>query len=286
MPELPEVETIRIDLNHKLAGQTIQKVCIKLARQVRGSSSYFNKFLLEKKIGKFNRRGKLIYISFLNFDKFLLIHLKMTGQLIYCQGDHLIAGGHSDQKEPNCEIEKHTRVIFQFKNKTSLKFNDQRTFGYLEIVSLPELDKILDKFGPEPLSREFNLKCFTKILNNRSTSIKSLLLNQERIAGIGNIYADEVLFMSGILPWREAKSLNLAEVNKLHKAIKKVLRDAIKSRGTTFNNYRDVDGNRGKFVRKLKVYGREGEPCLQCGRPIDKTKTAGRGTHYCSKCQS
>jgi formamidopyrimidine-DNA glycosylase len=285
MPELPEVETIRNDLNKKLKGETIQSVFITLARQVRGSSSYFKNFLQGKVIDKFNRRGKLIYTSFQNSDKFLLIHLKMTGQLIYCKGDNLIAGGHSDSKEPSCEMEKHTRLVFEFKNGASLKFNDQRTFGYLEIVDKKRLEEVLAKFGPEPLKKDFSLDYFQKLSKTRSTNIKALLLNQEHIAGIGNIYADESLFMAGILPWRPALSLTKTETEKLHKAIKDVLRLSIKSRGTTFNNYRDAEGNRGEFVKKLKVFGKKGEPCPKCGRPIEKNKTAGRGTHYCLHCQ-
>lgn len=285
MPELPEVETIRTDLNKKLKGETIQSVFIVLSRQVRGSTANFKSFLRGKVVDKFNRRGKLIYISFENSDKFLLIHLKMTGQLIYCKGDNLIAGGHSDNNKPSCELDKHTRVVFEFKDGASLKFNDQRTFGYLEIVDKNKLDMILSKFGPEPLKKEFSLEYFKKLLQARSAPIKAVLLNQENIAGIGNIYADESLFMAGILPWRPALSLTDSEIKKLHKAIKDVLRLSIKSRGTTFNNYRDADGNRGDFIKKLKVFGKNNEPCPQCGRPIEKNKTAGRGTHYCLHCQ-
>jgi len=210
----------------------------------------------------------------------------MTGQLIYQKKNKITAGGHGEldnKKLPN----KFSHIIFTFSDNSQLFFNDMRQFGYMKIVDEKELDKILNQFGIEPLDKDFNLKTFKKVLQNRKTNIKQLLLNQKLIAGIGNIYADEICFYAKVKPSRKVLTLNEAEIKKLYQGSKQILKTAIKKRGTTFNNYRDADGKQGSFVSFLKVYGRAGELCKRCKNgKIKKIKQGGRGTHYCPDCQN
>jgi len=210
----------------------------------------------------------------------------MTGQLVYCHQGRLIAGGHSqadfDRHLPN----RHTRAGFVFADHARLYFNDLRTFGYLRLASGQELARELDKkFGPEPLSRQFNAIYLARAAKDRKISIKGLLLDQKIVAGIGNIYADEALHAAGIFPGRAAGRVNARQMEKLVAASKRILRQAIKYRGTTFNNYVDADGQRGHFYQHLKVYNRADQPCLACGHLLRKTRIAGRGTAYCPACQ-
>jgi len=284
MPELPEVETIRRDLSRKIIGKKIKNVVVKKPRLIKSSTKKFVGALKNNVIKKIDRRGKLLIVH-LGKDGFLLIHLKMTGQLIYKKGAKIVGGGHGElegKKLPG----KHTHIIFEFSDKSKLFFNDLRQFGYMKIVDKKELKEILTGFGVEPLNCDFTLNKFREILKNKKTSIKQLLMNQKFIAGIGNIYADETCFLAKIKPTRKVATLTGNEIKSLFNSIKKVLKLAIKKRGTTFNNYRDADGNQGNFVKFLKVYGRQGELCKRCKNgKITKIKSGGRGTHYCSYCQ-
>jgi len=291
MPELPEVETIRGDLSKKILSKKITCVEIKKPRLIKSSIEKFKKIISDNKFKKIDRRGKLIIIHLLK-DGFLLIHLKMTGQLIYKKNKTIIGGGHDlpilrQGGQGELELQgKYTHIIFTFSDNSNLFFNDLRQFGYMKIVDKKELKKVLAEFGVEPLSKYFTLKKFKEILQNKKTTIKQFLMNQKFIAGIGNIYADESCFLARIKPTRKAASLSENETKNLYNSIKKVLKLAIKKRGTTFNNYRDADGNTGNFVKFLKVYGRKGEFCKRCKKAkITKIKLGGRGTHYCSECQ-
>jgi formamidopyrimidine-DNA glycosylase len=286
MPELPEVETIKNDLEKKILDIRILDIEVKLLRTVKNKLSQLKRELIGNKFIKIERIGKLMVFHLEKGEHKLLIHLKMTGQLVYCKGKRVIAGGHDDHKGIVCLPHKWTRVVFTFADKSQLFFNDMRTFGYMKLVSPKELDKNKSNFGIEPLSNRFTANALTGIVEGRIAPIKAVLMNQVLIAGIGNIYADEALFEAGIMPDRKAGTLKPKEVSSLHKAIKAVLRKAIRFRGTTFNNYVDADGNRGDFVRLLKVYGRAGEKCKRCKTGvIEKTKVAQRGTHVCNKCQ-
>lgn len=285
MPELPEVETIINDLRKKIIAKKIIKVDVFLPRIIMGRVKQFLSILINNKIKRIERRGKLIIIELQDKNIYLLIHLLMTGQLVYCAKQGIIAGGHSDKNILLCKRGKFTRIIFRFADKSELFFNDARTFGRLQLAAKNELEEVLKKFGKEALAKDLDAAYLKKILKNKKASIKAVLLDQKLIAGIGNIYADESLFMAGIFPGRAGANLKESEIKLLRKSIKQVLQKAIKHRGTTFNNYVDAAGNKGGFVKKLNVYGRAGQKCRKCGRVIKKIKVAQRGTSYCDYCQ-
>ncbi|MCU0678897.1 MAG: bifunctional DNA-formamidopyrimidine glycosylase/DNA-(apurinic or apyrimidinic site) lyase [Planctomycetes bacterium] len=285
MPELPEVETIKNDLKKKILNKKITGVTVKLARIVKNDPKLFRRILAGNSIQDIERIGKLMIARLEKGEHYLLIHLKMTGQLLYCQGETVIAGGHSLPKIVGCLPNKYSRVIFAFADGSHLFFNDLRTFGYLKLARGEELRIVKGQYGLDPLSREFSGQKLNQILKNRQTNIKAMLLDQKSIAGIGNIYADEILFAAGVKPDRRAGSLRPGEIKKIASAVKRILKKAIKYRGTTFNDYVDAEGKVGGFVKRLKVYGREGESCRRCGAIIKKMKVAGRGTRHCPGCQ-
>jgi len=290
MPELPEVETIRRDLAARLLGQSFASINLLSPKTAPHPAVFLADNLRGRKITKLERRGKLLIFSLSPVKKkltgrqsaggkpdYLLIHLKMTGQLIYLDRETKIAG-----ELPN----KHTRAIFKFKNGGRLFFNDLRKFGYLKLVTADELARLLkNNYGPEPLTPDFSLLFLRSALKNKKVKIKVLLLNQKIIAGLGNIYADEVLYAARINPERPAGSLKDAEIKKLWQVINVIIKKAIKYRGTTFRNYVDSRGQKGNFSDLLQVYGRTGQKCRRCRGLIVKKKVAGRGTHYCSCCQ-
>ncbi len=288
MPELPEVETIRRDLEKKIAGQKIKSAGILATKSVHNKSVEFLKFLVGNNFSHIERRGKLLMFALKKVGKyaFMLVHLKMTGQLIYRHKKQILAGGHSQTAMDTTVPNKFTRVIFTFSDGGQLFFNDLRRFGYLKLVSKEEKEKIVkNNFGIEPLTPDYTLEAFEKLFKKRQTNVKALLLNQKLISGIGNIYADEACFDARILPFRKVSSLTKEEIRKLFSVIEHVLKLSIKHRGTTFNNYVDSDGNTGSHISFLNVYGRAGEKCKKCKSIILKNKHAGRGTHYCVKCQ-
>ncbi len=284
MPELPEVETIRRDLASRLLNKKITGVEIRKQRMVKNNARIFVKILTGNKFTAIDRIGKLLIFR-LQTGGFLLIHLKMTGQLIYCHQGKFIAGGHSLPKIGADLPNKYSHVIFSFADGDRLFFNDLRQFGYLIIVAPEQLQKVKNKFGMEPLTVNFKPDKFTEILQKRTAPIKTVLMNQDLIAGIGNIYADEILFAAQVNPKRSANSLTKKEVKRIFQASNSVMKRAIEHRGTTFNDYVDAQGNVGSFIRFLRVYGRKGQKCYRCGGVVKKIKMGGRGTHYCPSCQ-
>ena len=206
MPELPEVETIRSDLSKKITNKEIVSVTVKLPRLVKSGLKNFIQTLTGNKITKISRRGKLIYCELQAGGEFLLVHLKMTGQLIYQKNKKVTAGGHSYQSM-NWELpNKYSHIYFNFADASQLFFNDLRTFGYMQLVKGEQLQNVLAKYGIEPLQSNFTAARFQEALGKRKTSIKATLLNQGIIAGIGNIYADEICFYAGVLPARSVRS--------------------------------------------------------------------------------
>lgn len=291
MPELPEVETIRRDLEKKILNKKITDIKIFAGKTVGGNHHIFSSKIIGNYFVGVDRRGKLLIFRLRSGDN-MLVHLKMTGQLIYefPRGKEIkfVFGGHQISREPEfilCLPDIHTRVIFTFADRSVLFFNDLRRFGYIKLATHDELEKIEAKYGLEPLSSHFTYKNFVALLAKKKTNLKAFLMNQEMIAGLGNIYADEVCYCAGVLPWRPINKLKPAEIKKIYSCIPKILRLSLKHRGTTFSNYLDSAGKKGNFLTFLKVYDRDGEKCGRCDAIIKKTRHAGRGTHYCASCQ-
>lgn len=281
MPELPEVETIRRDLAERIAKRKI--VAVEVADKKLGEAKYFAKVLIGNEIVAVDRIGKLLIFG-LKSGEFMLVHLKMTGQLIYISGKEVVIGGHEVGNLRNDLPSKHTRIFLTFADKSRLFFNDLRRFGYVKIATAEEVEEIRETYGIEPLQPNFTLEKFAKALSG-GRNIKAALLDQNKIAGIGNIYADEILFAAGILPSRRADSLEPEEIKRLFVYAEKIIEKAIVYRGTTFSDYVDSFGQKGNFVRFLKVYGRKGEKCPACGKTLKVAKIAGRSTHFCEYCQ-
>jgi len=285
MPELPEVQTVVNHLARKLPGKVFLNCQVKVTKMV---SQNFREQILNFKVKTVKRRAKMIVIKSVK-DKYLIIHLKMTGQLIYVdKKGEAVGGGHPIKSEdfditkPN----KFTHIILNFKDASQLLFHDVRKFGWMKIVNSNQYSVISNKHGIEPLSKDFTLNKFKEILKRRSNlKIKQLLLMQDLIVGLGNIYVDESLFEAKIYPVRLAKTLKLDEIKRLHQSIIKKLKQAIKLGGTSVNTFVSASGERGKFVEKLKVYGRSGQKCFRCKSTLVKTKIGGRGTVYCKICQ-
>lgn len=281
MPELPEVETIKRGLNNFCIHQKIKTITISCDKSFIGP-----KELVENhEITGLRRFGKALIID-LSGGISMMIHLRMTGQLIYRSESASFAGGHPTDsffsKLPN----KQTRVILAMENGT-LYFNDQRKFGFIKVLPTNELeqDKFIANLAKEPW--QINPKELYEVLKRRkNSSIKAVILDQKVIAGIGNIYADEALFYAGIDPRTKAGKLSLQNVEKLVEGACKVMEASINSGGSTMATYVRADGTKGDYLEKFaKVFRREGKPCEKCGTEIIKIRVAGRGTHICPKCQ-
>jgi formamidopyrimidine-DNA glycosylase len=290
MPELPEVETISKGLNKVLKGKSFSKIRILDKKVVKGDL----KKLIGFKIRKIYRKAKLVIFEF-EKNQNIIIHLKMTGQLIYqktgIKNHELrikkkIAGGHQSEELCLEMPNKHTRVIFQISDNAELYFNDMRRFGWIKNINNENLKELFEKeYGVEPFSKEFNLKTFNQILkNSKSSNIKKVLMDQKKIVGIGNMYADEALFLAKVDPRRKAISIKRNETEKLLKSIKKVLEQGIINQGASIKNYLTCEGKKGKAHEFFKVYNHVGEKC-KCGGIIEKIKLNGRGTHFCPACQ-
>ncbi len=269
MPELPEVETIKRSLAVKITGQRILKVTVHDDRVLRNcSASVFMKTLTGRTFKDISRRGKALIFSF-NEPGFMVVQPMMTGQLIFSQ----------TPSQPQIKI------VFHLSNGNYLLYNDQRLFGRINFYQdLKEMD-FLKTLGPEPFGPEFNSDWLQEKLAKRKVPIKSLLLNQQIVAGIGNIYACEILFDCGINPKRPAQRLKKQEIKALIDATTAILQKAIHERGTSMHTYVDGEGQKGNFIKRIKVYGRENEPCVKCRRPIERIVQSGRSTFYCRRCQ-
>ncbi len=286
MPELPEVETVRLQLKHKILKKTIESVEVFHMKTVEHNRT-ISKTLKGKTIADIDRIGKLMIFSFANEDNlFLLAHLKMTGQFFFIDTKGVVVGGgHSmtatDQQLPG----RHTRVAFHFTDNTSLHFNDMRLFGYTKLANAKEVEKARQGFGPEPIDPAFDTEWFSKQVRTRKAPIKAVLLDQSFVAGLGNIYVDEALWRAKVSPLRKADTLTKKETLAIAAAARDVILESIEVGGTTFQNFADTDGHAGNFTTYLKVFGKQGEACSRCGKTLVKTRAAGRGTHYCPGCQ-
>ncbi len=271
MPELPEVETICRSLRPKLMGQIITGGIVKLEKLIQDlTPEEFLSNVQGAEIQSVTRRGKYILIG-LNQELLLIFHLRMTGQLVIESGA--------------TEPAKATYLQLWLDNGQELRFRDHRKFGKVWLVKSTEFPSGLQKLGPEPLTETFTLEVFQERLGKRKLAIKKALLNQELLAGLGNIYTDEALFLAGIHPTRMVNSLTADETAKLYLTVRQVLQEGITHRGTTKRDYLDAEGKAGSYQNYLRVYGRQGELCQQCGERVAWINFGGRGTHYCPHCQ-
>jgi formamidopyrimidine-DNA glycosylase len=296
MPELPEVETVRRGLERLMAGRRFSSVEVLFAPSFSfepDASKLFEKSTLDGPLvgaacRRFRRRGKVLIID-LDSGYSLVMHLKMTGQLVFDDPSlrQHFGAGHPDDSLVDSLPDRSTRVIFSF-GEARLFFNDQRKFGWIRLMPTDAVESIdfLRKMGPEPLDDSFTEADFARVLGRRAGSqVKAALLDQTVVAGIGNIYADESLWAAGIHPATRVSSLDSAAVGRLYAAVRDALRLGIDSGGSTDRNYVDAEGHRGAYLDFAAVFRREGEPCRRCGAIIEKTRVAGRGTHICPVCQ-
>lgn len=304
MPELPEVETIRRGLEKDILRKKIEKVRVFDKKAVKPDKKTFIKGLEGESFFNIDRIGKLLIFELSKKDHFMLVHLKMTGQLIYTDRSEIIIGGHETKPSSSGRVEdvlikediikraggklpnKYTRFSLYFNDEEVLYFNDMRRFGYGRITDKPEVEKVKESFGIEPMTSAFTMDSLAKALKKRKKSIKATLLDQGIVSGLGNIYTDEALFLSKVDPRRRANSLTDKEINELRNNIEYIIGKAIEYKGTTFSDYSDARGNKGNFSELLKVYGRAGDKCKICGSKIKKIREAGRGTHFCPRCQA
>ena len=287
MPELPEVETVRLQLLAHLSGKTIASIEVWHQKTIAFDKN-FKRRLTGKTIDHIDRVGKLLIISFSDWPGwFVLAHLKMTGQFFFVApgrgpvgGGHLVAAA-DRQHLPN----KHTRVAFHFTDGSSLYFNDMRLFGYTKLADATTTAAARALFGPEPIAEDFDIEWFIGAVRKRKAPIKAVLLDQSFIAGLGNIYVDEALWRAGVRPTRRADRLTKKEAAAIAAASGAVMSESIKVGGTTFQHFLDTAGREGNFTDLLQVFDRTGLPCPRCKTPIKKIRAAGRGTHFCPRCQ-
>lgn len=287
MPELPEVETLRRELSEALLGRHIKTITSddgKLTRPL--SVAVVNRRLRGQTIKAIGRRAKVLIISL--GPVAMLIHLKMTGQLIVAEPSKpLVIGGHPQPGGLDNLPNKYTRLVMTFTDGAQLFFNDLRRFAWLKVIPATQVATDLSHLGVEPLDKNFTKPEFINLIARYANRpIKQVLLDQTILAGIGNIYADESCFKAKINPTKKVGQIKPAELGRLYQAIRSILTLAIKKKGTSARNYLRSDGTRGGFVPYLKVYGRAGEKCKRCQKEvIHKIKFHGRGTHFCPKCQ-
>jgi len=282
MPELPEVETVKRGLAKLLPGLKIARVDFDWPKSFPNSKADIDKFLIGSMVADIRRRAKVLMID-LSTEHSLIIHLKMTGQLVF-RGKKSFGAGHPTDSLIGELPDKSTRVTIDFSDGSKLFFNDQRKFGWMRLlptIEIPNID-FMRKVGPEPLEAKFTAAEFIQCLERRKNSnIKAALLDQTVIAGVGNIYADESLFGAGIHPASTISAIPEARLTKLFTSLRSVLKFSIKKGGSTDRNYVDALGRKGSYIEFANVFRKDGKPCPVCGRPITKTKVAGRGTHVC-----
>jgi formamidopyrimidine-DNA glycosylase len=286
MPELPEVETVRRGLDKLVVGKSIFGVEIINHKSFAVSDSDLKKFVQGAEMIATRRRGKVLIID-LSSGYSLVVHLKMTGQMVF-RGEESWAAGHPNSSFIAKLPDKSTRVVFGLSGDAKLYFNDQRKFGWIKLIPTAEVENIelLSKMGPEPFEKGVEKIFINNLRRHQNSMIKPAILNQTVIAGIGNIYADESLWLAKVHPEAPVKNLTDKKLAEICRAAGDIMQKSIDSGGSTMKNYVKADGNRGDYLEKFaKVFRRDGMPCPRCGTTIAKIKVAGRGTHICPKCQ-
>lgn len=287
MPELPEVETVKVGLQRLLPGKQVKSVDFDWPKSFPNAAEDVRQFLVGANIVEVGRRAKVLLVA-LSTKYSLVIHLKMTGQLVFRGKGVRFGAGHPSNSLVGELPDRSTRVTFEFTDGSRLFFNDQRKFGWVRLMPTTEIVNLdfFKKVGPEPLGAEFTWQDMRERLQRRkNTSIKAALLDQSVIAGVGNIYADESLWGAKIHPSTLVRDLPVTKFKLLHTALRDVLELSISKGGSTDQHYVDAEGKRGKYLTFANVFRKEGLPCPRCGTTIIKTRVAGRGTHLCPKCQ-
>jgi formamidopyrimidine-DNA glycosylase len=274
MPELPEVETVAQGLVRRALGRRITAIEIRHAGVIAGAVEEFASTIEGRKLAKVSRKGKAIAVELAADDgsapRFLLVRLGMTGQLTVTPHD--------------APVESHTHVFMTLDDgREELRFRDSRRFGRLRSLTQPELEKVLGALGPD--AQIVSKPQFLAAMRGRKGAIKSWLMNQNLVAGLGNIYADEALFEAGLHPLAQPGRVSPAKAHQLYKAVRRVLDRAVRLGGTTFSDYLDIEGRPGGFLSKLRVYQHTGEPCRRCGHTIRRIVVGGRSSHFCARCQ-
>jgi formamidopyrimidine-DNA glycosylase len=284
MPELPEVETIRVGLAKLLPGRVVRDVWHDWPKSFPNAPADVARFLIGAEIRHVRRRAKVLIIELSN-EYSLVIHLRMTGQLVF-RGEQVFGAGHPNDSLIGELPDKSTRVILDFKDGSKLFFNDQRKFGWMRLLpstEVPEID-FMKTVGPEPLEDDFTAEKFIeRLMLRKSSPIKSVLLDQKVLAGVGNIYADESLWMAKIHPLSKVSEVPKIKLVGLHSDLREVLKLSIAKGGSTDRNYVNSEGKKGSYLSFANVFRRQGQPCPRCGTEIIKIRAAGRGTHLCPK---
>jgi formamidopyrimidine-DNA glycosylase len=287
MPELPEVETVRAGLNKLLPGKVVKGVSSDWPKSFPNDPALVDKYLINAKVELVRRRAKVLIIE-LSSEYSLVIHLKMTGQLVYRDKGFRFGAGHPNDSLVGNLPDRSTHVELTFIDNSKLFFNDQRKFGWVRLLPTAEVMHLdfFKKVGPEPLEPEFTWQVFRDRLTRRKNSgIKAVLLDQSVLAGVGNIYADESLWAAKIHPATLVKDISPAKIKLLHKVLIDVLELSIAKGGSTDKNYVNAEGIKGSYIDFAKVFRREGQHCFRCNHEIKKIRVAGRGTHICPYCQ-
>ncbi|MDH3733797.1 MAG: bifunctional DNA-formamidopyrimidine glycosylase/DNA-(apurinic or apyrimidinic site) lyase [Gemmatimonadota bacterium] len=275
MPELPEVETIRRDLDPELRGRSIERVRVYHDDLILGGMNRrtFSGRIRDRRILGVRRRAKYLLFD-LAPDLIVRVQLRMSGRFWL------------GSRRPDPQEFRHPGIDLRLDDGRTLFYDDTRRLGGFDVLEPETWAAAESRIGPEPLPRAFTWRVLADRLEGARAPIKNALLDQRRLAGVGNIYASEALYRSGIDPRRAAGSLSESELRRLHREVRAVLREALRSAGTTFQNYRAVNGRSGSFQTRLHVYARDGSPCPRCGRPVTRIIQAGRSTFFCETCQS
>lgn len=304
MPELPEVETVRRQLASEILNRKILGIDLRYEGTLKSSPSAFAELIEGRVFTKVSRKGKLLIFHLSETDQLLHAHLKMTGQFLFQeQGETkagifpllyaAVPGGkktagqfREDQIQAEETFQKHIHVVIHFEDGSQLAFRDQRKFGYLKLVSKAEHEQIMQRYGIDPMEEDFSSDNLKAAFKGRKKSLKSVLMDQQVIAGVGNIYADEICHRAGIRPHRSVAKLSQRKLEEITVITGEIMRAAIAADGTTFKDFITTDGGKGNFSYQLKVYAREGLACETCNSgTIQKERYLGRGTHYCPQCQ-
>jgi formamidopyrimidine-DNA glycosylase len=287
MPELPEVETVRIGLQALLPGRRVSNATHDTPKSFPNAPVDVQQFLVGAKVVTVARRAKVLLIE-LDSKYSLVIHLKMTGQLVFRSSTERFGAGHPNDSLIGNLPDKSTRVTLTFDDGSQLFFNDQRKFGWVRLMPTAEIVNLdfFKKVGPEPLSADFTAAVLQeRAMRRKNSNIQAVLLDQTVLAGIGNIYADESLWGAKIHPTKLVKDISKKQFELLYSELVSVLKIAIEKGGSTDKNYVNAEGKKGSYMSFARVFRREGKPCPRCGTTIIKTRVAGRGTHTCPYCQ-